>query len=304
MTFVETCAQTPAAQALGAALLHFLWQGAVIAAALAAVLLVSRGAGLRYRAAVVAMASMPVAFAATSWAQWTSADGMAATVGFGTAVFPESVGLDAALPAMAPSWSAWLLGHAGWTVPFWLLGVAAISLRRFAGWEGARRLRTSGVYPPPAKWVDRLGRLADAMDVRVPALRESVRLRSPAVTGFVKPMILVPAGFFASCPPGHVEAILMHELAHIARQDYLVAAVAGAIESLFFFHPAVFWVSRVIRREREHCCDDIVVAHTGDARGYASALAGLEQIRDAATAPTLGAAEGDLLGRVRRLLAV
>ena len=66
-------------------------------------------------------------------------------------------------------------------------------------------------------------------------------------------------------PAGQVEAILLHELAHIRRHDYLVNLLQTVAESLLFYHPAVWWISGVIRTERENCCDDLVVAQRGDA---------------------------------------
>jgi GWxTD domain-containing protein len=104
----------------------------------------------------------------------------------------------------------------------------------------------------------------------------------------------------AGLRPDQVEALLLHELAHIRRHDYLVNLLQSAIEGLLFYHPAVWWVSHVIRTEREHCCDDAVVAQRGDARGYAGALAALEALRAPETA--LAATGGSLVRRVRRLL--
>ena len=303
MTAIEMWAQAPVMQALGAALVHFLWQGAAIAVLLAGVLFVARKASVRYNAAACAMLLMPVVFAATFGTLWDASGDVTATPISGLrATLPEA-GSAGAAPDAGSGWLEWLLARSGWAAPLWLLGVAASSMRRFASWAAAQRLKASGVFPAPSEWVDKLDELARRVGVDAPALRESVRVGSPAVVGLLKPAILVPAGFFAACPPRQVELILLHELAHIRRHDYLAAALAGLVESLFFFHPAVWWVADAMRREREHCCDDMVVAGTGDAHGYASALAGLEQMREAIPEPAMGAAQGDLLARVRRLLA-
>ena len=87
----------------------------------------------------------------------------------------------------------------------------------------------------------------------------------------------MPVGLLAGLPAGQVEAILLHELAHIRRHDYLVNLMQIVVEGLVFYHPAVWWISGVIRGERENCCDDLVVATQGDALAYAAALTALEQ---------------------------
>jgi tetratricopeptide (TPR) repeat protein len=118
--------------------------------------------------------------------------------------------------------------------------------------------------------------------------------------GWLRPVILLPATAMTGLTSAQVEAIIAHELAHIRRHDYIVNLLQTVVETLLFYHPAVWWVSRQIRAEREHCCDDLAVEVCGDATGYARALAELEELR-AAPEPALGAG-GPLLGRVRRLL--
>ena len=97
-------------------------------------------------------------------------------------------------------------------------------------------------------------------------LLESAIAEVPVVIGYLKPVILIPAGLLANLPVDQVEAILLHELAHIRRADYLVNLLQTMVESLLFYHPAVWWISHVIRTEREHCCDDFVLARDTDPR--------------------------------------
>ena len=115
-------------------------------------------------------------------------------------------------------------------------------------------------------------------------------------------MILVPLGLLAGLPTAQIEAVLLHEIAHIRRHDYLLNLVQSVIEGLLFYHPAVWWVSHRIRTEREFCCDDLVVAATGDAPSYARALSALEHGRAVAHQAALAATSGCLILRVRRLL--
>jgi GWxTD domain-containing protein len=134
------------------------------------------------------------------------------------------------------------------------------------------------------------------------ALLESCFVEVPMLFGHAKPLILVPAGFLAGLPASHVEAILLHELAHVRRHDYLVNLFQRLIESVMFHHPAAWWISRVIRAERENCCDDAVVAATGNAPEYANALAGLEQWRWPNQHAAVAATGGNLTNRISRLL--
>ena len=80
--------------------------------------------------------------------------------------------------------------------------------------------------------------------------------------------VLVPADALAGLPCTQMEALLLHELAHIRRHDYLINVLQGVAEAALFYHPAVWWISRQVREERERCCDDIAVAVCG-ARGGA-----------------------------------
>ena len=126
----------------------------------------------------------------------------------------------------------------------------------------------------------------------------------PTVVGWLRPAILLPIAALASLSPAQVEAILAHELAHIRRHDYAVNVLQTIAETLLFYHPSVWWLSRRIRAEREHCCDDIAVALCGDAVGYAQALAELETWRTVSATMAMAATGGTLLDRVRRILQV
>src|SRR6185437_12084034 len=129
---------------------------------------------------------------------------------------------------------------------------------------------------------------------------------APVVLGHFRPVILVPLGFLAGLLPDQVEAILLHELAHIRRSDYLMNVCQRVIEALLFYHPAVWWISQVIRAERENCCDDMVVDLRGDAHAYAEALTTLEHSRLEQHWPTrrtaVASTGGNLVKRIKRLL--
>jgi GWxTD domain-containing protein len=190
-----------------------------------------------------------------------------------------------------------------WVVPFWAAGVLVFYVHGIGGWIVARRLRHTGVVPAPDEWQSRLRSLRERLRVSRPvALMESCLAEVPVVIGFLRPVILLPIGLLTGLGARQVEAILIHELAHVRRCDYLVSLMQKFVEGLLFYHPAVWWVSGLIRAERENCCDDVVVRVLGDAHGYAATLATLEEIRWSAREPALAATGGDLMRRVRRLL--
>jgi HEAT repeat protein/beta-lactamase regulating signal transducer with metallopeptidase domain len=191
-----------------------------------------------------------------------------------------------------------------WVVVLWLGGVLVLSLRLASGWVTARRLATVGTRPAPHARVAALARLAARLRVTRPVrVLESAVVQVPAVIGWLRPVILLPASALTGLTPLQLDALLAHELAHVRRHDYVVNLLQTAIETLLFYHPAVWWVSRRVREEREHCCDDLAVAACGDAHFYATALLGMERLRVAAPAFALAAGGGSLMGRIRRLVA-
>jgi GWxTD domain-containing protein len=290
---------TPIARALSWALIHFLWEGAAIAALLAAALFVFRPASarVRYGLACVALCAMLAAPAATLGILWPRIQADA-----GVVVRSGALPADRA-PAPAPGPPPALpLDRLGWVAPLWMAGVLLFYLRTAASWAAAERLRRRGTIPASAGWQDRLRALARRLRISRPVLMlESCLAETPAVVGYLRPAILIPAGLLTGLAPEQVEAILLHELAHIRRHDYAVNVLQTLVEGLLFYHPAVWWVSGLIRAERENCCDDAVVAVVGDARGYAAALAELEWRRSVGK-PALAAKGGNLVQRIHRLL--
>jgi GWxTD domain-containing protein len=301
MTLLELWVHTPFAQSLGFALAHSLWEGVPIAAALAAALCVARSSRARYAAACTAMLLMLASFGVTLVRLIPQPIDLAKSPRISRVpAAPASLPL---IPEQVPQAPATLTAVLPWIALFWAAGVLFFHLRSLGGWIAARRLRLAGVCPAPGDWQQRLDGLAARLRVSKPvALLESCLAEVPVVIGYAYPVILMPVGLLAGLPVAQVEAILIHELAHIRRRDYLVNLMQAFVEGLLFYHPAVWWISGVIRAERENCCDDLAVAATGDARQYAAALAALEQNRGAAHELALAANGGSLVKRIRRLL--
>jgi beta-lactamase regulating signal transducer with metallopeptidase domain len=223
-----------------------------------------------------------------------------------TASSPVAVllGLGRRAAGSMPGWlvtpsSEWL----GWLVALWSLGVGVLSLRLLGGWVFTQRLRHAVVTKVPEALEEMLARLAARLHVeRAVRIGHSLLVEVPTVVGWLKPVILLPASTLSGLTPRQLEAVLAHELAHIRRHDYLVNLFQTVIETLLFYHPAVWWVSRQVRDERENCCDDVAVAACGDALLYARALCELEELRASAPALAMAATGGSLVERIRRVL--
>lgn len=304
--------------AVGVVLLHFLWQGAALALVLWAALRLAREAGptVRYGLACATLAGMLVAPVVTATLIARPDGGPAARAlaandrpvstdmgtgesvpsGSGTAAVPAAIGA-AAPEASEPGLALRLIALA------WAIGVLALSARLAGGALRARRLTRRGHAVEPSRQHE-LASLARRMGVRrAVRLVESVLVASPATLGWLKPVVIVPASVFAGLSPRQLEAILAHELAHIRRHDFLMNLLQLVSETLLFYHPAVWWVSRVIARERELICDDLAVEACGDALVYARALTRIERMRGTGTRLALAADGGEFYERVRRLVA-
>jgi beta-lactamase regulating signal transducer with metallopeptidase domain len=340
MTAIEPLLQSPAARALAWALLHFVWQGTLVALVAAAALGALRrsAADVRYIVASVGltlMLTLPAVTAAQRWQTLTAGAGSAARISATAPAAPHVPSdhrrgvetLVGVAPAAAPAFADRLPRVDDRRIePFvpllllaWLSGVAILSVRLLAGCVWIRRLRLHGIHPAAEKWTRIAARLARQMHIRRSiALVESALVDVPTVIGCLKPIVLLPVSALTALSPQQVEAILAHELAHIRRHDYAVNLLQSLVETLLFYHPAVWWLSRRIRVERENCCDDLAVSLCGDPVAYADALADLEMLRrrshgarQRALTPnagvrrvTLAATGGALLHRVRRLLGV
>jgi Zn-dependent protease with chaperone function len=185
----------------------------------------------------------------------------------------------------------------------WICGVLALSLRLMSGWVLVQRMKSHGTLPASESWQATALRLSRRLHIGRPVrLLQSSLVGVPTVIGWIKPVVLLPASALAGLSPEQLEAILAHELAHIRRHDYLVNLLQTLVETLLFYHPAVWWVSRRIRIERENCCDDLAVSLCGDPYAYARALADLEELRGSGGQLVMAANGGSLVQRIRRLL--
>ncbi|MNS72213.1 Regulatory protein BlaR1 [compost metagenome] len=187
-------------------------------------------------------------------------------------------------------------------VGVWALCAAVLAVRMALGMLWIERsARNTGATHGPLQ--TRLSRMAhDAGVTRPVRLRVLDNIASPLTAGIWRPMVLVPAALLTGMPPHLLDALLAHELAHIRRHDYLINLLQNAIEALLFFHPAVWWISRGVRLEREHIADDFAARQLGEPRRLALALSELERLQFSTHHLAQAANGGDLMSRIKRLL--
>jgi beta-lactamase regulating signal transducer with metallopeptidase domain len=300
--------------AIGWTLIHFVWQGAVLALAAAAGLRLARrrSSNARYLIACTGLAAMlgsPAMTAAIFLAPGTGDARMTAGAAPdrasapGPAAIPPPGGEPASPGADSITARERLEASLTYVVWGWLAGVL-LFLGRFAGgWWQVHQLRRAVLAAPPSRWQEAASRIAGRLRLNI-AVRvvESNAIAAPGAIGWIRPVIVLPIAVLTSLTPAQVEAILAHELAHVRRRDYAVNLLQTVAEALLFYHPGVWWISARIREEREHCCDDVAVEVCGEPTAYAEALGELASWESRGAALATGAAGGSVLARIRRLL--
>jgi beta-lactamase regulating signal transducer with metallopeptidase domain len=329
MKSIETLLAQPFMQTLGWTLIHFLWQGALVATLFAGArsFFKDRDAEVRYALACGAMLlllALPLSTFYVIGFQTTGTNalphGQRSAVQLARppsklmemsdaqpALTAEKFG-EQEMPAASATKRHWALNSFSAVLPYlvccWLAGALLLALKFIGGWAVAQRLKRRQTNAPTQSWQNSIARLSRQLRLsKSVRLFESTLVEVPTVVGWLRPVVLVPASLLTGLPAPQVEALLAHELAHIRRHDYLFNLLQAMIETLLFYHPAVWWVSRQVRMEREHCCDDLAVKACGDVLVYARALTELEQLRGVRTGQlALAATGGSLLQRIRRLV--
>ncbi|UFH55469.1 M56 family metallopeptidase [Spirosoma sp. KNUC1025] len=306
----------PVVDALGWTLLHAVWQGflLVLPVALALHLLRNRSSMLRYRVSVLTLMTQLLLSAATFvWYYKPASHSVQMTSALAT---NQAFHIRWQTVAQTLPWhqqlQQFLETHLSQFVLVYLIGVCVFGLRLAGGWLYLQRLSQTAIQPNTVIWTHLTEKLRLALAIKaVIRVRESARIAVPMVVGIVKPILLLPIGLTTHLTTSEIESVLAHELAHIKRQDYAVNLLQSVIEVLYFFHPALWWLSARVREEREHCCDDLAVdVCGGDGRTLAQALAHIEELRliqlnqTPALAMAFASKQQHLLHRVRRVLGV
>ncbi len=309
MNSLQLLASQPWVERLGMTLLHFVWQGLLIAILYAgARRTVARTSSpqTRYLLACGALAAM-LAAPLWTWRLLRPPDAGPEAVYRIHSTPAAATGIAAAttLPDFVRATVSNVQSEQFlfWVVMVWLAGTMVFWVRLAGGWVVAARMRSMLVRRAPPEWQDSLKQLGAQIGVSRPVkLLVSALVQVPTVVGWLRPVVLIPVGALGGLPAEHLEALLLHELAHIRRHDYLMNILQSVAESLLFYHPAVWWVSGHIRVERELCCDDVAVSLCGDVLTYARALAQLESCRPAPFSAVLAANGPSLPDRIARLL--
>jgi TonB family protein len=288
---------TAFAHGFSLALLYFLWQGTLVAILLWIALLAmrKRSAQARYVVSCAALAVLILLPAATAYVLYERPAPVSGVELAGSSAQPPA----SALPVHTANW---VNAFQVWAVPAWCFGVLFFSARLVWGSRQVSLMRRRGeVAEEPVRAA--VARIAERMGLNRPiGVLISALADGPSVVGILRPVILLPAATILGLTPEQLEAVLAHELAHIRRFDYLVNVLQVLAEALLFYHPAVWWTSARIRRERELCCDDEAVRSCGDAFCYARALTTLERIRVMTPRLALGSTDGPLAYRIKRLI--
>lgn len=249
---------------LGWALLHSIWQIGLVAALVWVALRITprHYAQLRFLLAYGGLAAALLLFIGTWIISYRT---LGAVEPLAMAYAPPAEGWDAVIATLGRT--------TGFVSALWALGFGWLGVRYFQALRATNRLRHEGVRPVPAEWetrfrlwIERLGADGGA------AILQSSRITTPLTIGALKPVVLVPTGFFLRMPIEQAEAVLVHEIAHICRQDYLLGLIQALICNIFFFHPAIAYLSRQIDIEREYACDARVVGETGNSNALAQGL--------------------------------
>jgi D-alanyl-D-alanine endopeptidase (penicillin-binding protein 7) len=283
--------------AVGWTLVDFLWQGALVGCATALGLVALRNArpGQRYLLACSALLICVLWPGVELWQRLHEVSPGAAT-GIATAKL-----LGTATAAQDAHWLGYLQAKLAWIVAAWAACALALAMRMALGLVWITRV--SEQNKPHAHWQARLDQLAHRIGVtRAVRLRVVDGLASPVTAGWWRPVVLVPASLLSGMAPDLLEALLAHEMAHVRRFDYLVNLGQNVVETLLFYHPAVWWISHRVRAEREQIADDIAARALGEPRRLARALSELERFQFSTHHLAQAANGGDLMSRIKRLV--
>lgn len=305
-------------QAMGVTLFHSLWIGVVLSVITAVIMLLTRksSAALRYQLLTGCLCLFVLAIGITLYIEFdrtsVSSSAVATTIdlkkGGELAIQPlqqqitkAPIDISGKIDQLLKLWNS----YAAQIVLVWFLIICAKSVHLLLGLNTIFYLKRNKIFEAGKLWENKLIALADKLEIRQKVkIVQSGIAEVPMVAGHFKPLILIPLGLLNGLSIAEVEAILCHELAHIKRRDYLVNLLQSFIEIIFFFNPAVLWLSKLIRTERENCCDDLALTCVADKKSYVKALLSCQefQMKTPEYAMALTGRKSDLLNRVSRML--
>lgn len=298
-------------RALGWTILHSMWQAFFIYACLRIVLKLwpQAGARIKYNLSLLSLSGIFTWFLATLYMHVQRLQEAREAIQHfsGTITLQEPVHVAAVYPNQDPL--IWLFPNLELCFPFlvtlYIAGMTGMIIKLLSDLLQLRKIRTTRIEPMGEAWDKHLDKLAARLQIpRKVKLLISRHVQVPVMLGFIKPLILLPVAMVNNLTEAQLEAVLLHELAHIKRNDYLLNIFQSIVETILFFNPFVWLISKIIRMEREHCCDDLVIASTVQPLQYAHALVALEEYRLTANRLTMAAADSKqhLFHRIKRIM--
>ncbi|SDH15072.1 M56 family metallopeptidase [Chitinophaga filiformis] len=299
-------------QAFGWALLHSFWQAFFIFACLRIVLLLwpQASSSIKYNLSYISLAGIFTWFSVTLYLQVEAVRRVhqAAYLMIETGIRPSAAVTVPAIYKSQAELTDLLPGLEMWfpvLVAIYVAGVAVMTIKLTVDLLQLQQIKKKQVLPIDDAWEKHLQKLAAQLKIpRRVKLLISQYIQVPVMIGFLKPVILLPVAMFNNLTAEQLEAILLHELAHIKRNDYLLNIFQSIVETILFFNPFVWWISKNIRLEREHCCDDLVLTNQVQPLHYAKALVALEEYRLTVNAMAMAAADNKqhLFHRIKRIM--
>lgn len=290
-------------------LVHSLWQGALLVLITSIILHLFRKspAAIRYNVGILALSAQVISSIVTFLYYYYNSTPKVLSTAFKNTAHNvadwKTLTYELSLTSKV---QLWLTAHIQELVICWLIGAAVLVVRFLGGWIYTEYLRHNARLVMNKEWRARFGVLTAKLKVyQSIELKESSKILTPMVIGTLQPVVLIPIGLLLGFPTAQIEAILAHELAHIRRHDYLVNMLQSFVEVVFFFHPALWWLSERVRVEREHCCDDLAIEACGDRLSLAHALVGIAEFKtNHSLAMAFASKKPLLLQRVKRVLGV
>lgn len=285
-------------------LIHSLWQGLLFTIITGIVMMCTgkSSAVLRYNILALLFFSLIAICTSTFIWQFNNTGGQVSQQEINeTGIFNGSN-----IQILIKNFTGYFSANASLIMMVWFMVFLAKCVKMIAGFAYMQRIKHHKTQPASAFWKNKTENLCNQLQVkRRVLLLESGIIKIPVVIGHLKPIILIPIGLLNNMPGAEVEAVLLHELAHIRRNDYFVNMIQAIAENIFFFNPALLWMSALLREERENCCDDIAVAHTRNKKQFIQALISFKEHALQTTtkyAVAFPAKQNQLLHRVARII--
>ncbi|PWU01251.1 MAG: hypothetical protein C5B52_07585 [Bacteroidetes bacterium] len=289
-------------QAICWTLVHSLWEGLILTVLTGVAMLFTQKSesSLRYKILLALFLSFVSITTITFFIEWKSVTSLNERLSNATGLISASL-----LSEFAGKFSAYLSSNASAIVLIWFVIFCWKCVRMMGGLFYTQRIRTHKGVDVSKEWNEKFNSLCAGLQIRrVIKLLQSELVRVPVVIGHFRPIIIIPLGYLANIPASQMEAVIIHELAHIKRNDFITNLLQHLVETVFFFNPGLMWISSLLREERENCCDDIALQITKDRKQFVEALIRFKEYSLSLSSPALAfpGKKNQLFERVSRII--